>query len=167
MTSSRQKSPIANPACLPASPTENRTSIPPKIDSSSPTQLTHRKSRSRPSESHPPATHGVPASPGSLFSGSVWVHHDQPSLSLSIMFSLSLSLSLSLPTNLSSHLSQSLYSLKSHSLALSSLISLSHQCPGEKKEEEKKNGREKKRKRCVADREGDLDIIEELGYFFT
>jgi hypothetical protein len=88
-------------------------------------------------------------------------------LSLSRSCSLSLSLSLSLPTNLSSHLSQSLYSLKSHSLALSSLISLSHQCPGEKKEEEKKNGREKKRKRCVADREGDLDIIEELGYFFT
>jgi hypothetical protein len=45
-------------------------------------------------KSRPPATHGGPASPGSLFSCSVWVHHDRPSLSLSIVFSLSLSLAL-------------------------------------------------------------------------
>jgi hypothetical protein len=73
-------------------------------------------------KSRPPATHGGPASSGSLFSSSVWVHHDRPSLSLSLdrVFSLSLSLSrscfLSLSLSLSLQISL-LISLASTSLS--------------------------------------------------
>jgi hypothetical protein len=76
-------------------------------------------------KSRPPATHGGPASPDSLFSGSVWVHHDRPSLSLSLNCGLSLGLSsllLSLSLSRSCSLSRSLISA---SLSLSATLSVS------------------------------------------
>jgi hypothetical protein len=99
-------------------------------------------------KSRPPATHGGPASPDSLFSGSVWVHHDRPSLSLSQLWSLSrslisasLSLSLSIVFSLSvSHLcfslSLSLQLSQSHSLFLSASLGTETKKEEERKEEE-------------------------------
>jgi hypothetical protein len=82
-------------------------------------------------KSRPPATHGGPASPDSLFSGSVWVHHDRPSLSLSQLWSLSRSLiSASLSLSLSLQLSQS------HSLFLSASLGTETKKEEERKEEE-------------------------------
>jgi hypothetical protein len=102
-------------------------------------------------KSRPPATHGGPASPDSLFSGSVWVHHDRPSLSLSQLWSLSrslisasLSLSLSIVFSLSvSHLCFSLSLCNSLSLTLFFSLPRWVQKRRRKKREKKKNKKKK------------------------
>jgi hypothetical protein len=98
-------------------------------------------------KSRPPATHGGPASPDSLFSGSVWVHHDRPSLSLSLNCGLSLGLSsllLSLSLSLSvSHLCFSLSLCNSLSLTLFFSLPRWVQKRRRKKREKKKNKKKK------------------------